>query len=379
MPLPVQRDGGTGEPGTCLDGTDCWQCIDRKRPACSDRFSSLKRTYPFCVAVSVGGRAFPTRDGFADAVAVHVNPDDAPAVGCPGHRLKVHDASPGIPVLEMQEPVLAGGVGDPAALVRSACRRCPPGRHVGVRGGLADAPPLIRPEGRVGAQRELPAGLHAACRREYPVAPVVLIEFCSLDSEVAVLVAVEDQHLLPDGACAGRVQFTYVQDALEAHAAAGPCVCKVHAAVIVEQGARIDHSAPRDHADRFGPASARILRADLVNAPVRVSPEDVEASVGLAVADGGGEDGIAVVRAGQRPVPVGTVRRQRRPDYLPFHQICRMQYLQSWYAVEGRRGHPVFPVHALHIRIGIVRIKYRIGKLLDICAPCGTGAEACTS
>ena len=285
-------------------------------------------------------------DRLADAVAVAVDADDAPAVVGPRDGLQVRDAAVGVHVDEVEEPRIALDVVDPAALVGAG------GLGVAlVEHGAA----LVGPPRRLGAQDDLPAGLDAAGGSEDVVITVALIELGTLDRGM-IAVAVEDHDVLADETLAVGRHLADAQHALEPGARTGPAVDEVGLAVVVPQGAGIDDAQDLFDEVRLRPLAARVLRLGHVDPDIGIAPIDVVPAV--VVTDSRGPDALAVLR----PIEV-IVRRLRSEDGvddLPVDQIGRVENLQTRHAVERRSGHPEVVAHARDVGVGIIGIEHGV-------------------
>ena len=203
-------------------------------------------------------------------VAINILTYETPAVLCPGHRLQMDDPSPGVTVLEMQEPVIAGSVSHPAALMR------PEDIHVSA---VHCHPHLVLTGNSGRPQHQLMPGLDSAGRAEYDILPVTFVELRTLSRDLTVFETVEHGDSVRNRGRAIRRQFPHRKNIVEAAAALGPGMHEPDPSVIVPERARIDHPLPRNDTQRLGPFSKWIRSMHLVYSIVGIAPEDVELSV----------------------------------------------------------------------------------------------------
>ena len=298
-------------------------------------------------------RRRPCSHRLPDAVAVRVLADHGPAV-LPGHRLEVHDAAVGAFVLEVQEPVVTGGIPHPGSLVRPVDG---PGRPCHDDALLPRTLDPLRPEHRLPARRHAPGG------SEEIVPALMFVELGPFDRRLRK-VTVENGPGRPQEAGSVRIHRRQVEHALQACPGSGDAVREPRPAVLVPKRARVDESLLPHHPDGRFPRPFRILRPDHENAAVGIAHKDVEpASV---VADRRCPDRIPVLHACVeiilRRLPIGPrIIRQRIIDQLPVHQVRGAKNRQPRETVERRSRHIEHPARLADIRVGIVRMDYGIG------------------
>ena len=253
--------------------------------------------------------------------------------------LEVHEP-PFVPARRVDERALVGPIDARRALLE----------HDAGLVGAIDAP---------GPQRDLPAGLHAACGGEQVIPAIALVDLRPLDRRLGGRVG---EDLLPLAEHLRRVggHRAHVEPAAEARSRRGVRVREVGLAVVVPEGARIDEPASGEQLARLAPRARRARRRDdphpllVARAAVGGSAIDGEEDVERArvLADRRRPDALAVLRLGEaRPGHVG----ERVAGERPVDQIARAQERQRGRAREAGGDEPVLVAHAQDVRVRVVR------------------------
>lgn len=303
---------GEPQPVPVVPGGPAGSRVGRPLPLCAGPAAGEVVVDGGCRHRLGGGDGFGVPgDGFAPVA------DDGPALGVPAHRLEVDDPPVRSPGLEVEEPVLALGGVHPAALMGAV--------DVGAALGEDDAF-LVRAEEVPGTEGALPAGLHAAGRREDPEVAVAPVELGAFEGEPARYpVGVHQRRSVVEEAAAVGAHPVAGEPVLHAGAGLGPRVDEIGlAGLLVPERTGVDEPLARLEQMRGAPRSLDAVRVDLLDTVVGVAPEDPEASA--VVAERRRPDPAVVAGSGE--VVSGFETVQRMSDGGPVDQVAGVQERQ---------------------------------------------------